>query len=196
MIGSGALTLKFRPGLRLSDEAFWRLCRANPNLRLERSARGELIIMAPAGSDSSRRNTSLVAQLWNWKEANGLGVVFGPSAGFTLPNTAIKDPDAAWMAQDRWDALTVEQKEKFAPVCPEFVAEVRSASDKKKDLRDKMREYIAQGTRLGWLVDPKFGTVEIYRPGRPVEILRRPMTLSGEDVLPNFVLDLRGILFD
>jgi Uma2 family endonuclease len=194
MTPSGQLTLKFRPGLRLSDEAFWRLCRANPDLRLERTADGELVVMPPAAPDSSSRNAGITAQLWNWNEQTRLGVVFDSSAGFTLPNTAIRGPDAAWMTRDRWDALPKHERNRFSHVCPDFVVELRSKSDAMKDLRLKMREYIAQGARLGWLIDPKTGTVEIHRPGRRVERLARPDTLSGEDVLPGFVLDLKGIL--
>jgi len=194
MAPSGQLTLKFRPGLRLSDEAFWRLCRANPDLRLERTADGELVVIPPAAPDSSSRNASITAQLWNWNQGAGLGVVFDSSAGFTLPNTAIRGPDAAWMARDRWDFLPQHERNRFSHICPDFVVELRSKSDAMKDLRFKMREYMAQGARLGWLIDPKTGTVEVYRPGRRVERLVRPDALSGEDVLPGFVLDLKGIM--
>ncbi len=194
MSPSGSLTLKFRPGLRLNDEAFWRLCGANPDLRLERTADGELVVMPPATPDSSSRNASITAQLWNWNQRTRLGVVFDSSAGFTLPNTAIRGPDAAWMTQDRWDALLQHEKNRFTHICPDFVVELRSKSDVKKDLRLKMREYIAQRARLGWLIDPKVDAVEIYRPAQRVERLTRPATLSGEDVLPGFVLDLKGIL--
>ena len=193
---AGPLTLKFRPGLRLSDEAFRRLCRANPELRLERTAKGELVVMPPAGPDSSNRNAGLTAQLWNWNERTGLGIVFDSSAGFTLPNTAIRGPDTSWMSRDHWEALPQEEREKFSHITPDFVAELRSRSDEKGDLRKKMREYIDQGVRLGWLIDPKTATVEIYRPGQPVELLKRPATLSGDDVLPGFVLELKGILSD
>jgi Uma2 family endonuclease len=196
MTPSGPLTLKFRPGLRLSDAAFWKLCRANPDLRLERTAKGELVVMPPAGPDSSRRNMSLGAQLWNWNQRTGLGVAFDSSAGFTLPNTAIRGPDATWMTRERWDALTEDERRRFSHVCPDFVVELRSRSDGPKNLRKKMREYLAQGVRLGWLIDPETGEVEIYRPDQPVEVLKAPTTLSGEDVLPGFVLDLNGILFD
>lgn len=192
----GSLTLKFRPGLRLSDSAFARLCQANPMLRLERSARGELVVMAPAGADWDRRNLSLAAQLWNWNEHTDLGVAFGPSAGFTFRNTAIRCPDVAWIARARWEALDKSDREKFAHVCPDFVAEVRSPSERRADLRVKMREYRGDGVRLGWLIDPKRGVVEIYRPGRSAEILKQPSSLSGEDVLPGFVLELKRILFD
>jgi Uma2 family endonuclease len=183
-------------GLRISDRAFWRLCRANPDLRLERNADGELIVMPPAAADSGHRNAGITAQLWYWNQDAGLGVDFDSSAGFTLPNSAIRGPDASWMTRERWDALPQHERERFSHICPDFVAELRSKSDDMSILRKKMQEYLSQGARLGWLIDPKGGTVEIYRPGRPVEILERPATLSGEDVLPGFVLELKGILFD
>ena len=199
MSESNPLTLKFRPGqrgLRVTNRAFWELCTANPELRLERTARGDLVVMSPAGANSGRRTMNLAGQVWAWNGANQLGIAFDSSAGFLLPDGATRSPDAAWIAQDRWDALTEEQKERFAPICPDFVAEVLSPSDIRNAVCTKMREYLEQGVRLGWLIDPRAGEAEIYRPGRPVEVLKRPATLSGEDVLPGFVLDLKGILFD
>jgi Uma2 family endonuclease len=196
MTPSGPLTLKFRPGLRLSDRAFWKFCRANPELRLERTAQGELVVMSPAGSDSSSRNLKLGMRLGLWNEQSGLGIGFDSSGGFTFPNTAIRSPDLSWMTLDRWNAVPRDDRKKFAHVCPDFVAELRSQSDPKEELRDKMHEYIAQGVRLAWLIDPQTATVEVCRAGQVVEILERPETLSGEDVLPGFVLDLKGILYD
>lgn len=196
MLVADRLKIAFRPGLRLTDEVFWRLCRANPDLRLERSAEGELVIVAPAGSDTDWRNTNVVGQLWTWNRKAKLGYVFGQSAGFTLPNTAIKGPDAAWISKAAWEALPRKDRERFAHICPEFVAEVRSKSEELADLQDKMREYIEQGARLGWLIDPRRKAVDIYRPGQDVESLVRPRTLSGGDLLPGFVLDLKGILYD
>jgi Uma2 family endonuclease len=192
------LTLRFGPPTRLTDELFAALAAENPELRLERTARGDLEIMAPAGGESSHLNAELTFQLvrWSKNEGRGLGVCFDSSLGSILPNTAIRGPDAAWITQSRWDALTPEQREKFLEFCPDFIAELRSPSDRLTKLRTKMREYIAQGARLGWLIDPLMGKVEIYRPGRPVATLDRPETLSGEDVLPGFVLDLKSILPD
>ncbi len=185
-----------RSGLRASPEAFWRLCAANRDMRLERTARGEVIVMAPAGTDSGLRNCGLSALVWNWNRASGLGYAFDSSAGFTLPNGAVRGPDATWIARDRWDAVPSEARKKFAPICPDFVVELTSPSDTLSDVQEKMREYLAQGARLGWLLDPPTGRVEVYRPGREVEALDRPATLSGEGVLPGFVLDLKGIVFD
>jgi Uma2 family endonuclease len=191
-----ALMVPRRSGLRASPEAFWRLCAANPDLRLERSARGEVIVMPPAGAGSGVRNADLTAELVFWNRATKLGFTFDSSAGFTLPNSSVKSADAAWIARDRWLAVPTETREKFTPICPDFVAEIMSPSDEWSKLREKMEEFRDQGVRLGWLLDPKTGRVEVYRPGREVEALDRPATLSGEDVLPNFVLDLHGILFD
>jgi Uma2 family endonuclease len=186
------------PGCRLfvGRRSFWRLCAANRDLRLEREASGELVIMAPAGSETGHRNAGVTGQLWAWSRDDGTGLSFDSSTGFTLPNGKVCSPDASWVLKGRWEALAVEQREKFAPICPDFVVELRSSSNEMTDLRVKMLEYLEQGIRLGWLLDPKNDVVEIYRPGRPVEILKRPQTLSGEDVLPGFVLDLRGIFFD
>jgi Uma2 family endonuclease len=181
-------------GLRVSDRAFERICALNPDLRLERTAKKELIVMTPAGADSSRRGVGLVAQLWIWNDASKLGAVFESSVGFTLPNGAIRGPGASWLSNGRWHALSREDQQRFSHVCPEFVVEVRSPSDRLETIRAKMREYIEQGSLLGWLIDPITGSVEIYRTGRPIEILANPAQLSGEDVLPGFVLRLEGIL--
>ena len=183
-------------GLRVSEKGFWRLCRDNTDLRLERTARGELIVMAPVGSDGGWRNGRLTLRLGNWSEADGTGEFFDSSAGFKLPNGNTRSPDASWIVRERWVAIPLVARKKFAPICPDFVAELRSPSDDLATLRDKMREYVDQGARLAWMIDPKTREVEIYRPGRAVEACDRPATLSGEDVLPGFVLDLRGILFD
>jgi Uma2 family endonuclease len=188
--------VRFGPDEPLTDRLFRRLCRYNPDLRLERTAAGELIVMSPAGSDSARRNFLLAARLGAWSELNGQGVAFDSSAGFTLPNGAIRAPDACWVTQERWDGLTRQEQRGFAPFCPDFVVELRSTTDALRDVQDKMREYRAQGARLGWLIDPVRQTVTIYRPGRRVEVLKAPATLSGEEVLPGFTLNLKGILTD
>jgi Uma2 family endonuclease len=190
------LAVPRRSGLRVSPEGFERLCRFNRDLRLERTARGELIVMPPAGTESGGFNALLTMRLGIWATADGSGVFFDSSAGYTLSNGAIRSPDASWITKERWGHLTPDEKKKFAPICPDFVVELRSPSDKKSDVREKMQEYLEQGARLGWSLDPIDQTVEIYRPGKPVEVLKRPLTLSGEDVLPDFVLDLAGILFD
>ncbi|MFO0960794.1 MAG: Uma2 family endonuclease [Isosphaeraceae bacterium] len=188
--------LRFGPDEPLDDRRFQRLCRDNPDLRLERTAGGELIVMSPAGSNSGRRNFLIAGPLWAWNQANGLGVAFDSSTGFTLPNGAIRSPDASWIVQARWDALTPAERDTYAPICPDFVVELRSPSDTLRELRAKMREYRSHGARLGWLIDPSRKSATIYRPGRRPEALKSPASLSGEDVLPGFTLELKGILDD
>jgi len=183
--------------LRASDADFGLLCQENPDLRLERTETGVIEIMPPTSGGTGARNADLTAQLVMWAKRNATGIPFDSSTGFKLPNGATRSPDASWVRNERWKALTTqEQEDKFAPLCPDFVIELRSRSDKsKKKLQTKMQTYVDQGAHLGWLIDPSEGTVEVYRIGRPVETLHRPATLSGEDVLPGFVLDLKGILF-
>ncbi|BAY13330.1 Uma2 family endonuclease [Calothrix sp. NIES-2098] len=188
------LPLSLKLKIDLTDDQFFQMCQKNRNYRFERTATGELLIMTPSGSDTDRRNVKITTQLDIWNEQNHLGEVFGPSAGFKLPNGADRSPDASWVKIERWNALTPEEQEKFAPICPDFVVELRSPSDSLKDLQDKMQEYIANGAQLGWLIDRKNKRVEIYRPGKDVEILENPATLSGEDVLPGFVLHLQQIM--
>jgi Uma2 family endonuclease len=180
--------------IELTDEQFFQLCHKNRDYQFERTASGELIIMSPTGSETSRRNADLTSQVRVWNRETKLGVVFDSSGGFTLPNGADRSPDASWVKKERWDALTPEQKDSFAPLCPDFVVELRSKTDSLKKLQDKMQEYIDNGARLGWLIDRQNQRVEIYRPGQDVEIVENPATLSGEDVLPGFVLDLAEIM--
>ena len=187
-----ALVLPRGVRLKVTPEQFWEFCRANPDLRLERSATGRLIAMTPAGFGSGRRNSKLAMRLGNWAEADGTGVAADSSGGFTLPNGAIRGPDAAWVSQARLALVPPAQLERFPELCPDFVVELRSPSDRLKSLRRKLVEYVEQGVRLGWLLDPIRGKAEIYRPGQRVQVLDRPLTLSGEEVLPGFVLDLRG----
>jgi Uma2 family endonuclease len=179
--------------LQVSYEQFVDLALANRDLQLERTATGELIIMPPTGSDTGNKNLDIEGQLWLWNRQNKLGKVFDSSTGFRLPNGANRSPDAAWVDKQRWDALTLEQQETFAPICPDFVLELRSKTDSLEKLQAKMREYIENGAGLGWLIDRKNQRVEIYRRGRNVEVLDHPVSLSGEDVLPGFVLDLTEV---
>jgi Uma2 family endonuclease len=179
--------------VRLTDKQFVRLSADNPVLRFELTAQRELIIMAPAGLESSRRNNEISFQLTAWSKHDGSGVVFESSAGFTLPNGAKRSPDASWISHARYDTLSAAQKDGMAPICPEFVVELRSASDRLKTLQRKMQEYIDNGARLGWLLDPTTKRVYVYRPGQTVEVLEDPDTVSGEPVLSGFVLDLRTV---
>jgi len=185
-----------QPDAPVTDREFVRFCRANPDLRIERTSSGELIIMPPAGGDSGYRNVLLITRLQNWSREAGLGRVFDSATGFRLPNGAILSPDVSWVAYDRWNELTPKEKRGSPPLCPDFVAELRSPTDSIREARDKMRQYCSQGARLGWLIDPDRGVVEIYRPNQRVKVLKAALTLSGEDVLPGFTLDLKEILFD
>ncbi|MEH2154420.1 Uma2 family endonuclease [Nostoc sp.] len=185
-------TLKLK--IDLTDEQFFQMCQKNSNYRFERTASGEILIMPPTGSDTGRRNVKITTQLDIWNSETNLGEVFDSSTGFTLPNGAERSPDASWVKIERWNALTSEQQEKFAPICPDFVVELRSLTDSLKELQEKMQEYIENGTQLGWLIDRKNKRVEIYRPGKDVEILDNPASLSGENVLLGFVLDLQQIM--
>lgn len=180
------------PHLRAED--FLELCQANQDLRLELTAKGEVIIMPPTHSWTGKQNSGLNGQLWVWNDQAGLGIVFDSSTGFTLPNGAVRSPDVSWVSNQRWETLTeIQQKEEFSPLSPDFVVELRSSSDSIKKLREKMQEYIDNKVRLGWLIDTKEKQVEIYRSGQDVEVLLSPTTLSGEDVLPGFILDLNKI---
>jgi Uma2 family endonuclease len=178
----------------LTDEQFFELCQRNRDYRFERTSKGELLIMPPTGSETSNCNIELAFQLQAWSRQNNLGIAFDSSGGFILPNGANRSPDASWIKIERWNALTAEQKTKFAPICPDFVVELLSASDSLPITRKKMQEYIDNGAKLGWLLNRKNQQVEIYRPDQPVEILQSPTSLSGEDVLSGLILELRGIL--
>jgi Uma2 family endonuclease len=181
-------------GLLVTQEQFAALAAANRDLRLERTAQGELIVNPPTGWETGRRNRSLTGQLDHWYEEHvDLGEAFDSSTGFILPNGATRSPDASWVSRERWQTLTPEQKGTFANICPDFVVELRSSSDTLKSLQDKMSEYIDNGALLGWLIDPQHRRVEIYRPGFDVDVLENPAELSGEEVLPGFVLNLRRV---
>jgi Uma2 family endonuclease len=188
-----ALTLNLNSVIKLTREQFYQLCEENPDLKLERNAQGELIIMPPTGGETGKSNSTINAQIWFWNDQNQLGEVFDSSTGFTLPSGADRSPDVYWVEKYRWDALTKEQKEKFIPLCPDFVIEILSPNDSLKKTQEKMQEYIENGCRLGWLVNRKKQEVEIYRPGKQVEVLKLPQTLSGENILPGFVLNMQRI---
>ncbi len=188
-----AITLNLDAIITLTHEQFRELCRSNRDVQLELTAQGELIVMPPTGWESGKRNASLTTRLSVWSEADGTGVAFDSSTGFRLPNGAVRSPDAAWVRQDRLDVLNADP-DSFLPLAPDFVIELRSASDTAKSLRDKMREYQENGVRLGWFLNAKDKEVEIYRIGQEVEVLKSPLNLSEEDVLPGFVLELKGIL--
>ena len=188
-----ALTLQFPPVLKLTDEQFEQLAAANRELRLELTAKGELIIMPPTGGETGDRNFELDGQLWYWNRQTRLGKAFDSSTGFRLPQGATRSPDVAWIRMERWDALTAAQRKKFLPLCPDFAVELVSETDDVEETRAKMQEYVDNGLRLGWLINPRTRQVEIYRLDQAVEVLQSPATLSGEEVLPGFVLDLQPI---
>jgi Uma2 family endonuclease len=177
----------------LTDEQYFQLCQKNRYYKFERAATGELIIMSPTGGETGNRNFNLAVKLGIWNQQTKLGLAFDSSTGFKLPNGADRAPDLSWVKLERWNGLTPEQKKKFLPLCPDFIIELRSETDTLKTLREKMQEYLENGTQLGWLIDPQNQRVEIYRFGKEVEILQSPINLSGEDILPGFVLDLQAI---
>ncbi|WP_247233332.1 Uma2 family endonuclease [Telluribacter sp. SYSU D00476] len=176
----------------LTDELFFDLCQANSELRMERDRHGNIIVMAPTGADTGHFNADINGQLWYWNRQTGLGYVFDSSAGFTLPDGAVRSPDVSWIAKDRWESLTEKERQKFAPLCPDFIVEVRSLSDSLADLQAKMEAYQANGCRLGWLIDRPGNAVYIYRRHNSPEIVRNePVRLSGEDVLPGLEIEIR-----
>ena len=189
---SAALAVNIPPTLTLTvtREQFVELAIANRELQLERTATGELIVNPPTGGETGKINSDISGQIWLWNRQTQLGIAFSSSTGFTLPNRAIRSPDVSWVRQPRWDALTSEERSGFAPISPDFVVELCSETDRMQPLRDKMKEYMENQVRLGWLIDRKNRKVEIYRLNQQVEVLDNPATLSGEDVLPGLVLDL------
>lgn len=186
------LALNIR-ALDMTGEQFLQFCSDNGDLRMELTAEKELIIMPPAGGTTSGRNSELNVDLGIWSRQDGTGKTFDSSAGFTLPNGAVLSPDASWILLSRWDTLTEAEQDKFPPICPDFVIELRSPSDRLPDVQRKMAEYLDNGVRLGWLIDPRNNRVHVYRPGQPVEVLEQPATVSGDPVLPGFSLDMSVI---
>jgi Uma2 family endonuclease len=188
-----AVVLHTRPALEMSEEQFFEFCRINRDWRIERTAEGDLEIMPPTGGETSSRNFNLVLQLGAWAERDGSGVGFDSNGGFILPSGAMRSPDACWVRKEHLAGLTTEQKRKFLPLCPDFVIELRSPSDPLPSLVAKMREYLENGARLGWLLDPGERKVHVYQPEEGVQVLTNPQKVSGDPVLPGFVLDLRPI---
>lgn len=190
---NGHLVLQISPVWEMSADSFFDFCQLNSHLRIERTATGKLIIMSPAGSETGNRNAKLMQQLSNWTDRDTSGIEFDSSAGFALPNGSTRSPDASWIKLTKWNSLSAQQKTKFAPICPDFVVELRSPSDNLKMLQDKMQEYIDNGVSLGWLIDRTTRQVYIYTPDSEVESLDSPQTISGEPILSGFVLDLAKI---
>ena len=176
--------------VNLSDEQFYRLCQVNQDWQLERTAQGRLVVMPPVGGISGNREADFIIDLGLWNRQTKLGKVFSSSTIFRLPKGGDRSPDAAWVSLPRWEALSREEQEKFPPICPDFVIELRSRTDSLKEIHSKMHEYLDSGLRLGWLINPQQQEVEIYRPHQSVEIRQLPADLTGEDVLPKFSLSL------
>ena len=185
------VVLHTRPAIDMDEQQFFEFCRINRGWRIERSAEGDLEIMVPTGGETSSRNFNLVVQLGAWVERDGTGVAFDSGGGFILPNGAMRSPDASWLRRERLAELTAEQR--FLPLCPDFVIELRSPSDPLTPLEAKMREYLENGARLGWLLDPGEKKVHVYQPEEDIQILENPRKVSGDPVLQGFVLDLRPI---
>lgn len=190
---SSTIVLRMPPEWPMTDDQFFEFCQINSELRIERNKSGELLIMTPTGSETGNREGNIFGPLWVWAEQDGTGLAFTSSTGFKL-SIGDKSPDAAWIKLERWNALSAEQKQKFAPICPDFVVELRSASDNLKPLQEKMQEYMREpGVQLGWLIDRKNRRVYIYRPGLADECLENPATVSGDPVLPGFLLNMSKI---
>ena len=177
----------------MTHAQFEQVCAEHRKLRLELTSTGELIIMPPTSPLTGIRNAHLTAQLMRWAETDGSGVCFGNTAGFILPNDAIREPDASWIRREKWDSLSQEQKERFGRFCPDFVAELRSRTDRLPTLLKKMEEYMANGASLGWLIDPSKRRVYVYRPGEEVIVLENPETVYGDPLLPGFELNVTAI---
>ena len=191
---SSPLIVQLPPSMQMTDDQFFEFCQINSDLRIERNKFREISIMPPTGSETGNRENNILGQLWVWSEQDGTGLTFSSSAGFKLSTGAERSPDASWIKLERWNALSAEQQQKFAPICPDFVVELRSPSDNLRLLLEKMAEYLREpGVQLGWLIDRKHCRVYIYRPGMPEECLENPNSVSGERVLPEFVLNMSKI---
>jgi Uma2 family endonuclease len=188
------LVVDFSPlATKVTDKEFDELCRLNPELQFERTSEGELVIMAPTGGKTGQRNAKLSVAFGIWAQMDGAGQSFDSSTLFCLPNGARRSPDLSWIRNERWEALSAEDQERFPPLCPDFVVELRSKTDSLAHLQEKMGEYIKNGAQLGWLIDPLERTVHVYRAGMYAEILNDPETVSGEPLLKGFVLDIRTV---
>lgn len=193
-IGSPSLVVRMPSSVvEMNDDQFFKFCATNRELQIERTAEGDILIMAPEGGESGQNDADIVLQLGAWAKRDGTGVVFGSSTGFTLPNRAVRSPDASWVLKSRLKRLSREERRKFLPLCPDFVIELRSPTDRLSELKDKMAEYIENGAQLGWLIDPESCQVFVYRPRRRVKVLNCPGSVSGDPALPGFVLGLKDI---
>ena len=191
---SSPIVFKFPESLTMTDEQFFEFCQENRDLRIERNQFGEISIMPPTGSETGNREVRIIQQVANWADEDGSGIAFSSSAGFKLSTGAERSPDAAWIRFDRWNALTPEQQTRFAPICPDFVVELRSPSDNLRSLQAKMEEYQAElGFQMGLLIDRKHRRIYVYRPNQPCNVLENADSVSADPVMPGFVLDLRRV---
>ena len=187
------LPLRFRPETPMSDEELMRFCAANDALRVERDANGEILVMTPTGSNTGRKNAYLIQVLGTWADADGRGYAFDSNTGFTLPDGSMRSPDAAWIEAARWDALSEADKDRFAPICPDFIIELRSQSDDLAELEAKMERWIANGAKVAWLIDPERQVVAIYRPDDQPEVLHYPTSVQGNGIVAGFELVMARI---
>ena len=192
-VSLNSFTIHLKPAIELTEDQFFALCQLNRDLRLERNAEGDIIVMPPTGGETGNRNAEITGQLVIWTKQDGTGAAFDSSTGFKLPNGADRSPDAAWVQKSRLAVLTQEEKQKFLPLCPDFVIELLSPSDELEEVKAKMDEYIENGARLGWLLEPRSRRVYVYRPGESVIMIENTGQISGEPELPGFVLNLREI---
>ncbi|MDJ0735583.1 MAG: Uma2 family endonuclease [Nostocaceae cyanobacterium] len=191
---SSPIILRIPSSMKMTDQQFFEFCQVNRDLRIERNQFGDISIMPPTGSETGNRNFNIAGQLYMWSEEDGTGICFDSSTGFTLSTGAERSPDASWIKLERWNSLSVAQQQRFAPICPDFIIELMSPSDKLQLLQEKMEEYMNEpGIQLGWLINRKDRKVYIYRPGIAVECLDNPDTVSGDSVLPGFILNMSKI---
>lgn len=193
-IGIEPARLVLRPLFMMDEDQFFQLVLQNPDQPLEQNAQGEVIVMSPTGGNSGKRSGKIFQQLANWNDQHLRGEVFDAATLFRFPKGSARSPDATWIDKSRWDLLTEEQQESIAPICPDFVIELRSKTDRLDVLQDKLSEYLDNGVKLGWLVDPLLEQVHIYEAGKPVQLLEHPQTVAGTGCVEGFVLDLKGIL--
>jgi Uma2 family endonuclease len=187
------LPIRFRPARPMSDDELLRFCAANDALRVEREANGDLLVMTPAGNRTGKKNTAIISALDVWAQTDGRGYAFDSNTGFTLADGSMRSPDAAWVAAERWDALSEEDQVRFSPICPEFVVELRSESDRLNDLETKMEQWMANGAKVGWLIDPELKRVTIYRTGKITERLEQPEVVFGDGPVAGFELGMERI---